>query len=127
MAVLAVVGNMITTWSWFGTNQLGVGLHAYGFSNTLAAVCVSLWWVVRVRHRRSGWSRPRVLGELRRHCRSPRPTGGRSSRLAGAAPSRRGATGRDVQTVAACERLGRLRLPTKPHAVPVAPRRSARR
>src|SRR5205085_11006911 len=35
-AVLAVVGNMVTLWSWFGTNQLGVGLHAYGFSNTLA-------------------------------------------------------------------------------------------
>lgn len=44
-AVLAILGCMITTWSWFGTNQLGVGLHAYGFSNTLAAVCVSLWGV----------------------------------------------------------------------------------
>ncbi|HVK19175.1 MAG TPA: cytochrome c biogenesis protein CcsA [Fimbriiglobus sp.] len=45
VAVLAILGCMITTWSWFGTNQLGVGLHAYGFSNTLAAVCVSLWGV----------------------------------------------------------------------------------
>jgi ABC-type transport system involved in cytochrome c biogenesis permease subunit len=43
VAVLAVLGCMITTWSWFGTNQLGVGLHAYGFSNTLAMVCVALW------------------------------------------------------------------------------------
>src|SRR5260370_5203869 len=32
MAVLAVIGNMVVGWSWFGTNQLGVGLHAYGFS-----------------------------------------------------------------------------------------------
>jgi hypothetical protein len=31
MAVLAVVGNIITSWSWFGVNMLGVGLHSYGF------------------------------------------------------------------------------------------------
>jgi len=45
IAVLALGGNMITTWSYFGTNQLGVGLHAYGFSNTLAMVCVVMWMV----------------------------------------------------------------------------------
>lgn len=43
IAILALVGNMITTWSWFGTNQLGVGLHAYGFSNTLAMFCLLVW------------------------------------------------------------------------------------
>lgn len=43
MAVLALVGNMITTWSWFGTNQLGVGLHNYGFSKTLANGCTITW------------------------------------------------------------------------------------
>jgi ABC-type transport system involved in cytochrome c biogenesis permease subunit len=43
MAVLAVVGNMVTGWSWFGTNQLGVGLHAYGFNNTLANGLVLFW------------------------------------------------------------------------------------
>jgi ABC-type transport system involved in cytochrome c biogenesis permease subunit len=31
MAVLAVFGNIVTLWSWFGVNMLGVGLHAYGF------------------------------------------------------------------------------------------------
>jgi len=31
VAVLAVGGNIVTSWSWFGTNMLGVGLHAYGF------------------------------------------------------------------------------------------------
>ncbi|MBL9082238.1 MAG: cytochrome c biogenesis protein CcsA [Planctomycetales bacterium] len=35
MAVLAVAGNITTSWSWFGVNQLGVGLHAYGFSKEL--------------------------------------------------------------------------------------------
>jgi ABC-type transport system involved in cytochrome c biogenesis permease subunit len=29
-AMLAVVGNIITAWSFFGTNILGIGLHAYG-------------------------------------------------------------------------------------------------
>ncbi len=27
----AVFGNVITAFSWFGTNMLGIGLHAYGF------------------------------------------------------------------------------------------------
>ena len=31
IAVLAVLGNVVTSWSWFGTNFLGVGLHSYGF------------------------------------------------------------------------------------------------
>jgi hypothetical protein len=43
MAVLAVVGNMITAWSWFGTNQLSIGLHAYGFNPTLAIGCRWFW------------------------------------------------------------------------------------
>ena len=30
---LAVGGNIITSWSWFGTNMLGVGLHSYGFTD----------------------------------------------------------------------------------------------
>ncbi|MEZ6091151.1 MAG: cytochrome c biogenesis protein CcsA [Pirellulaceae bacterium] len=29
-ATLAVGGNIVTAWSWFGTNQLGFGLHSYG-------------------------------------------------------------------------------------------------
>lgn len=28
---LAIVGNIVTSWSWFGTNLLGIGLHSYGF------------------------------------------------------------------------------------------------
>jgi ABC-type transport system involved in cytochrome c biogenesis permease subunit len=47
LAVLAIVGNMVTAWSWFGTNQLGVGLHAYGFNNSLAMGC-SIFWVSQV-------------------------------------------------------------------------------
>ncbi|MBC2593386.1 cytochrome c biogenesis protein CcsA [Ruficoccus amylovorans] len=29
--LLAIFGNIVTVWSWFGTNMLGVGLHSYGF------------------------------------------------------------------------------------------------
>jgi len=28
---LAIFGNIVTAWSWFGVNMLGVGLHSYGF------------------------------------------------------------------------------------------------
>jgi len=30
---LAIVGNIVTSWSWFGTNMLGIGLHSYGFTD----------------------------------------------------------------------------------------------
>jgi hypothetical protein len=32
LATLAVVGNIMTSWSGFGVNELGVGLHSYGFT-----------------------------------------------------------------------------------------------
>lgn len=28
----AVFGNIVTSWSWFGVNMLGIGLHSYGFT-----------------------------------------------------------------------------------------------
>src|SRR5262249_44715170 len=42
-AVLAVCGNLVTAWSWFGTNQLGIGLHSYGFNNGLALTLTAFW------------------------------------------------------------------------------------
>ncbi len=36
LAVMAVFGNIVTVWSWFGVNQLGVGLHSYGFTDSAA-------------------------------------------------------------------------------------------
>lgn len=47
VAMLAIVGNMVTGWSWFGTNQLGVGLHSYGFNNKLA-IWLTLFWASQV-------------------------------------------------------------------------------
>ena len=39
--VLAIGGNIITAWSWFGTNMLGVGLHSYGFKDAAAFWLIS--------------------------------------------------------------------------------------
>ncbi|HYE60763.1 MAG TPA: cytochrome c biogenesis protein CcsA [Phycisphaerales bacterium] len=36
IAALAVLGNIVVAWSWFGTNMLGVGLHSYGFMDSAA-------------------------------------------------------------------------------------------
>lgn len=32
-ALFTLGGNIVTAWSWFGTNQLGIGLHSYGFTS----------------------------------------------------------------------------------------------
>ncbi len=37
---LAVFGNIVTSWSWFGVNMLGVGLHSYGFTQA------TFWWLI---------------------------------------------------------------------------------
>ena len=39
---LAIFGNVVTAWSWFGVNSLGVGLHAYGHSD--AAFATLKWF-----------------------------------------------------------------------------------
>jgi ABC-type transport system involved in cytochrome c biogenesis permease subunit len=38
LATLAVLGNIVTTWSYFGVNAYGVGLHAYGESGSSIAM-----------------------------------------------------------------------------------------
>jgi ABC-type transport system involved in cytochrome c biogenesis permease subunit len=43
VAVLTLFGNIVTSWSWFGTNMLGVGLHSYGFM--AGAVIGLLGWI----------------------------------------------------------------------------------
>ena len=45
IACLAIGGNIVTAWSWFGVNMLGIGLHSYGFMGAafyaLVIFCVS--------------------------------------------------------------------------------------
>lgn len=45
--LLAIFGNIITAWSWFGTNMLGIGLHSYGFMDQ-AFVSLYLYWFSQV-------------------------------------------------------------------------------
>jgi ABC-type transport system involved in cytochrome c biogenesis permease subunit len=33
LMAMAIFGNIVTSWSWFGVNMLGVGLHSYGFTD----------------------------------------------------------------------------------------------
>ena len=40
LMVMAVFGNVVTSWSWFGTNMLGVGLHSYGFMDA------AFYWLI---------------------------------------------------------------------------------
>jgi ABC-type transport system involved in cytochrome c biogenesis permease subunit len=39
LMALAIFGNIVTAWSWFGVNMLGVGLHSYGFMDS------AFWWL----------------------------------------------------------------------------------
>jgi len=43
LANCAVFGNIVTAWSWFGVNQLSVGLHSYGFTDS-----ATLWLLIFV-------------------------------------------------------------------------------
>ena len=64
MAALCVLGNIVVSWSFFGVNELGVGLHAYGLTEGrmkmlalfaasqlviagLALIPKDAWWSVR--------------------------------------------------------------------------------
>jgi ABC-type transport system involved in cytochrome c biogenesis permease subunit len=40
LMVMAVFGNIVTSFSWFGVNMLGVGLHSYGFMDK------AFYWLV---------------------------------------------------------------------------------
>jgi hypothetical protein len=78
MAVLAVFGNIVTSWSWFGTNMLGVGLHSYGFTDNarllwLVGFVLSQGFIVLL-----GWLLPMHLWGS--HPRAPLPVpAGRSN------------------------------------------------
>ncbi len=62
LAVLAIGGNIATAWSWFGVNELGIGLHSYGFTEgvllTLGIFALSqlLFIVAGIIPKRLWWS-----------------------------------------------------------------------
>ncbi len=43
MAVLAVLGAVVVSASWWGVNLLGVGLHSYGFTSGVAMTLALFW------------------------------------------------------------------------------------
>ena len=47
VAVLAVIGNMVTIWSWEAVNQLGIGLHAYGFTEG-RMYYIGVFWLIHI-------------------------------------------------------------------------------
>lgn len=48
LAALAVAGNIVTTWSYFGVNEYGVGLHAYGASSSSTAMWLLMFGITQV-------------------------------------------------------------------------------
>ena len=36
---------MVTSWSWFGTNMLGLGLHSYGFTSGVKEVVFLFYYI----------------------------------------------------------------------------------
>ena len=40
LMALAIFGNIVTSWSWFGVNMLGIGLHSYGFMDA------AFYWLI---------------------------------------------------------------------------------
>ena len=54
LATLAVAGNIITTWSYFGVNELGVGLHAYGASEKNTAMWLLIFAASQLATHRAG-------------------------------------------------------------------------
>ena len=60
VAVMSLFGAIVTAWSWFGTNMLGVGLHSYGFMDGakealgifwgIMALAIAIGWCVPLKH-----------------------------------------------------------------------------
>jgi ABC-type transport system involved in cytochrome c biogenesis permease subunit len=54
MAMIAVFGGIMTTWSWFAVNEMGVGLHQYGLTEGRMMV-VGISWLVMAGLMALGW------------------------------------------------------------------------
>jgi ABC-type transport system involved in cytochrome c biogenesis permease subunit len=87
MAVLAVLGNVLVIWSWFGVNMLGVGLHSYGFIPStfygmivadIVHVCIAVVGVIPLRH----WRSYAALQATRPKAAAPQPAPRKAGRKA---------------------------------------------
>lgn len=43
MMIMAILGNCVTAFSWFGVNMMGVGLHSYGFMDGAFFWIIAFW------------------------------------------------------------------------------------
>jgi ABC-type transport system involved in cytochrome c biogenesis permease subunit len=43
LAVMAIFGGIVVSFSWWGVNLLGVGLHSYGFTTGIFQILVAFW------------------------------------------------------------------------------------
>ena len=43
LAAMAIFGNIVCSFSWFGVNLLGIGLHSYGFTTSGFFYLISFW------------------------------------------------------------------------------------
>ena len=67
---LAIFGNVVTSWSWFGTNMLGIGLHSYGFMGA-AFMALLAWMGVNVLLIGIGMLPQRYWGSFRAKVKEP--------------------------------------------------------
>ncbi|MGI9518908.1 MAG: cytochrome c biogenesis protein CcsA [Pirellulaceae bacterium] len=45
VAVIAIIGSMVTLWSWFAVNEMGVGLHAYAVTEGRMGMLCKAWGI----------------------------------------------------------------------------------
>ena len=67
---LAVFGNIVTSFSWFGVNMLGIGLHSYGFMDA-AFKWLMLFMASQLVDHRRGPAAPAPVAQLPHHGKAP--------------------------------------------------------
>jgi ABC-type transport system involved in cytochrome c biogenesis permease subunit len=81
VAALAVLGNIIVVWSWFATNELGIGLHAYGASSGDKRMWIVITWATCLAIGLLGLLPPRYWRSFAPAAQvtGPKPRGGKRS------------------------------------------------
>jgi ABC-type transport system involved in cytochrome c biogenesis permease subunit len=81
LMALSIFGNIVTSFSWFGVNMLGVGLHAYGFMDKafqwlMAFIISQVVLIVLALLPDRYWMSFRGRAQVRRKAPATRPLGG---------------------------------------------------
>ena len=93
LMIMAIFGNVVTSFSWFGVNMLGVGLHSYGFMqkafpwlvgfmlSQLALMAIAAMPLERWRSFRTPAGSPSKTAGLRNDIYTPRTSRNNQSKL----------------------------------------------